>query len=176
MFSLETQNSIADILSVTIAIVALTVSLWQLLSNRPRLRLDIDANIQILGSGFDAETIYIRYTVTNIGIQPTIITNVGIATYQNWLLYFFRHQSIGGIVYTSKNGPGDNLPKRLAPGDTATILALQNEEALQQLLFASIKSAWVSHTWGKLPFMIMLPRGFPAPNKPSIISKTESSL
>jgi hypothetical protein len=160
MFDLEGKISIADVLTATISIVALVISLWQLMSNRPRLRINVSPNIIIFGDGYDKETKYVRFTITNIGIQPTWVNNVGSETYKTWFHWVFNKPEQCGIIYAGTRELADALPKKIQPSGSATILALQEDSRILPLWSSKYKTASISDSWSKKPIRVRLTRGF----------------
>ena len=71
---MQFQNSLdfSDLIVAIISLIALGVSVWQALSNKPKLRVEIRKNLVVLGGHGDKDGPFVGFYVTNYGTQPTI--------------------------------------------------------------------------------------------------------
>lgn len=143
--------SVWDAATVIISMLALTVSWWQFLSNRPRLRTDVTPSVIIIDGGHIGDVLYTRITVTNTGSQPTIVQNIGFSSYRNWVDVLMKKNGNHCVVKADSRELADMLPKRIAPGDSVNILAIQNDHSTESFFQSYQLFVWVQHTWDQKP-------------------------
>ena len=151
MFSATAQISVTEAVSAAVALIALLVSMWQFLSNRPKIRLNVSPNIVLIGGSHVGSVRYVRFTVTNVGVQPTWLHSVGVEGYDCWIDFLFRRPKSLGVVNAGGPGLADVLPKKLAPGDSAMVLALQNDRNINEFWSSRYVAALAHHSWSDRP-------------------------
>lgn len=128
-------------IALVFSAIAVGVSVYQALLNRPRVRVGIQGPVLILGHG-EQEGPFFMITATNVGTQPTTITGVGLTAHHGYLVKRDRKS----CVFTA-GGYSVDLPYKLTPGEEAKVLARLNDEMSEDFLKKSTCHAFVAHTW-----------------------------
>ena len=156
---MQFQNSLdfSDLIVAIISLIALGVSVWQALSNKPKLRVEIRKNLVVLGGHGDKDGPFVGFYVTNYGTQPTIISGISILAYETIWKKLHNKSKIAAVVNPGVVNLGDNFPKRLSPGDVCQVLSTQNHDQLEEFFKYPYVEALVYHSWNKNPVKIDFP-------------------
>lgn len=140
----------SNLLAVCIAIVALVVSIWQAISNRPKLRVVV--NFGPIWDGQSADSsgdLFLMVSTFNRGVQPTTITAINFATFRNLLERVrFRYSYLA----FGKVGPNSTpIPFHLVTGAEHRFYFLINDKTVSDFLEQSHFVVDVHHSWSDRP-------------------------
>ena len=136
--------------ALLISAIALGVAIYNVMLNRPRLRLNGRANMLVL-SGDKKDGPFLSITVTNVGTQPTTVTSIGLTGYDHaWTPKF---GSRGKHCVLNGGGYSTPLPKALGPGEFLNFFADETDEIWDSFLNKPACYIVVSHSWKSVPEM-----------------------
>ena len=140
-----------EVVAVVISLIALSVSLYELLNNRPRLKTKVLTAMPVGGSGRE---LWVSIEVINFGRQPTTISHV----------YFVLQNKSGAWPMPLPNGdqPGLYLQtgeKASFIFDGAGIIEIEGkDERLYDAVFSGKLKPVIQHTWKEEPVVVAVPK------------------
>ncbi|GAB5457097.1 MAG: hypothetical protein Hens3KO_01270 [Henriciella sp.] len=144
----EINNWIA-LVALAFSAVALAISIYNALINRPRLRIDARSDIVVITGPAHREGPFVEIVVTNVGTQPTTVTGISIGGYEH--AWTPRFGSSGNKAVLMGGGHSTPLPKSLGPGEYLNFFANEDNEIYEKLLNKPACYIYVNHSWGRNP-------------------------
>ncbi|MEO1322889.1 MAG: hypothetical protein AAFV59_07775 [Pseudomonadota bacterium] len=137
------------IIALLFSAIALAVSIYNVLLNRPRLRIDAANDIFVFWEWENREGPYLKVTITNTGTQPTTVTSIGLTSSNHaWAPKFTPD---GKTAVLNGGGHSAKLPKALGPGEYLDFFANESDDLHDNFLQRAACYAVVWHSWGSKP-------------------------
>jgi hypothetical protein len=139
-------NTVISLIALIFAGLALAISLYESLSNRPKLRIRVSHRIMV-GGGVSEKVVVLN--AVNVGRQPTTITGMS----------FGKNKSTTHYFPTEFHAYSEKLPKKINPGEQVDISFIADKKStfdqetltLEELLRSKKLKAIVYSSWAKKP-------------------------
>ena len=155
------ENMDASTLAAWWGAVCGTLALfWEIFSwyrSGPRLSVTASPNMQLITPGLAMDTtVYINVSVTNVGDQPTTLTNFYGHTYRNWL---DRIRNKPDKIFVVNTGPESPIPHKIDIGERWSAMTRQDKAI--EIAGGSLFFIGIVHAMRVKPVLVRvhLPRG-----------------
>lgn len=137
------------LVALVFSAIALAVSVYNAMLNRPRLRINASNRILILDGFGHQDGPFVKITVTNIGTQPTTVTSIGLMAFNHaWTPKFGLS---GANAVLTGGGHSSDIPKALGPGEYMYYFANETNDLHESFLSKPACYVAVSHSWAEIP-------------------------